>query len=191
MPNAYLRAAGIAPINVKGNRLSGDGHKFDDNTMWVEQRYRRRVVGLANSLMRKNGMTAQEAVEAAAMHFAVRVAPHASVMKRAEAMSHKLDQSLEELAHNGILRLFHQEYRRHRQEQLARGLGFMSFTNARKRFRAALIRRLCGLQSNLVDATLLAQVFDSPMLRRGLAHEAEKAALEATELKNHDFLPTS
>jgi hypothetical protein len=188
MPYAYLRAAGIAPINIIGKNICGAGNRFDENTVWVEARYRRRIVQFAGDKIRRAGMTPQQALEAASMAYGIRLVPHATVMKRVDLLSQRLDTTMKELARNGVLQFFHREYARHRREQIARGLGFMSFTNARKRFRAAVIQRLVGLHDYAVDANLLSQVFDSPMLRRGLAHESEQAELAATELKKLTFL---
>src|SRR4051812_4611404 len=101
----YLKAAKIAPIMIKTREesgittLSGRGHKFDDQSIWVDARCRIRVINLA---MRIAGPAAQRetvvaALNQAAKSYNVILTPHLITIARAMRLSTQLDKILQDM----------------------------------------------------------------------------------------------
>lgn len=163
----YLKAAKVAPIVIETREetgittLIGRGHKFDDQSLWVDARYRTKVIKMA---MRNAGREAQReqvitALNDAAKRYGVKLTPHLITIARAARLSEQLDRVLEEMKANGMLKYFHQEYARQRRERAERGAGFMNFATAQRRFRSAIITRLVG-ERPAIDSGMVARVLN-------------------------------
>ena len=177
----YLKAAKIAPIVIVTREesgitsLIGQGHKYDDQSLWVDARYRIRIINLA---MRIAGRKAQReevvaALNQAAKRYNVSLMPHLITIARAMRLSTQLDKILDEMKSNGTLKHFHQEYARRRALRLEHGSGFMNFATAQRRFRSAIIARLVGADSQisdsgLIDSVLAGKMADPQKLRQKL-----------------------
>ena len=162
----YLKAAKIAPIIIATREESGHttligrGHVYDDQSIWVDARYRLRIINLA---MRIAGRKAQRetvvaALNEAAQRYGMTLTPHLITIARAMRLSDQLDKILDEMKANGTLKHFHQEYARRRAERGALGSGYMNFATAQRRFRSAIIARLVGAESPLSDSRLIDSV---------------------------------
>ena len=148
----YLKAANVAPIIIETREetgittLIGRGHKYDDESVWVDAKYRIKVIKLAMRIAGRssNRETVVSALNIAAKRYGVTLTPHLITLARAARLSEQLDGVLREMKANGQLKHFHQEYARHRIERAKRGAGFMNFATANRRFRSAIIARLVG-----------------------------------------------
>lgn len=162
----YLKAAKIAPIIIETREESGHttligrGHKCDDQSLWVDARYRIRVINLATRIAGKKAQreTVVAALNDAAKRYGVTLTPHLITIARAMRLSDQLDKILDEMKTNGMLKHFHQEYARRRAMRLERGSGFMNFATAQRRFRSAIIARLVGADSKISDLSLIDSV---------------------------------
>lgn len=146
--------------------LIGRGNNFDDQSLWVDARYRIRVI---NQAMRIAGKKAQReevvaALNQAAKRYNVTLTPHLITIARAMRLSTQLDKILEDMKANGTLKHFHQEYAKRRQHRCTLGAGFMNFTTAQRRFRSAIIVRLVGAEpfsdSGLVELVLTGKALE-------------------------------
>jgi hypothetical protein len=158
----YLKAAKIAPIMIVTREesgitnLIGRGHAYDDQSLWVDARYRVRVINLAMRIagQKPQRETVVAALNQAAKRYNVSLTPHLITIARAMRLSTQLDKILEEMKTNGTLKYFHQEYARRRALRLEQGSGFMNFATAQRRFRSAIIARLVGAET-LSDSRLI------------------------------------
>ena len=158
----YLKAAKIAPIIIETREESGQttligrGHKYDDQSLWVDERCRIKVINMAKRIAGPNAQreAVVAALNAAAKHYGVSLTPHLVTIARAMRLSDQLDKILGEMRSNGTLKYFHQEYARRRAERS----GFMNFATAQRRFRSAIIARLVGADSPIADSGLIDRV---------------------------------
>jgi hypothetical protein len=176
----YLKAAKIAPIMIVTREesgitnLIGRGHAYDDQSLWVDARYRVRVINLAMRIagQKPQRETVVAALNQAAKRYNVSLTPHLITIARAMRLSTQLDKILEEMKTNGTLKYFHQEYARRRALRLEQGSGFMNFATAQRRFRSAIIARLVGAEtlsdSRLIDSVLAGKTPDPQKLLQKL-----------------------
>lgn len=176
----YLKAAKIAPIIIETReesgktRLVGRGNKHDDEAVWVDARYRLKIIKLAARIAGPDAQreTVVAALNQAAKRYNVTLTPHLITIARAMRLSTQLDKILEDMKANGTLKHFHQEYAKRRQHRCTLGAGFMNFTTAQRRFRSAIIARLVGAEpfsdSGLVELVLSGKVPEMEKLKQKL-----------------------
>jgi hypothetical protein len=160
---AYLKAANIAPIIIETREetgttyIFGNSQRYDDQTLWVDARYRGRIIRYANRVAgpkpSRERMIA--ALNEAAKTYRQKLTPHLIVIARAARLSKQLDDTLEQMRANGMLKFFHQEYAKHRRERIERGVGYMNFATAQRRLRNAIIARLVGDRESVSDSGLI------------------------------------
>jgi hypothetical protein len=164
---SYLKESGASPICLAAR----DGvckftfGKVDKNaaetTWWIAAADARAVVVLARKLA---GASPDVDKATAALHEAVRqkratLTSGQVALERAQAAAERLDSYFEAMRRSGQLQIFNQVYRRRRLEAVASGRGFMSWSHAMARLRAALIPMLIGGQS-VAPQSLFASIFD-------------------------------
>lgn len=161
----YLKAAKIAPIIIETREesgitsLIGRGQQHNDQCLWVDARFRIKLIKLATRIAGKNPNREQvvAALNDAAKRYNVKLTPHLITIARAMRMSDQLDKILDEMKANGMLKYFHQEYARRRELRASHGVGFMNFATAQRRFRSAIIARLVG-NNPAIDSGLIERV---------------------------------
>ena len=160
---AYLKAANISPIIIETREetgvtfIFGNGQCFDDQTLWVDARYRGKVIRHANRVAgpRPSRERMIAALNDAAKTYQVKLTPHLIVIARAARLSKQLDKILVKMKANGTLKLFHQEYTKRRRERAEQGVGYMNFVTAQRRFRNEIIGRLVGSNESVSDSGLI------------------------------------
>lgn len=141
--------------------LIGRGHKFDDQALWVDAKYRTKIIRMAMRIAGDNAQREQvvSALNDAAKYYGVKLTPHLITIARAARMSEQLDRILDEMRANGMLKYFHQEYAKQRLKRAERGAGFMNFSAAQRRFRNAIIARLVGNRP-AIDSGMITRVLN-------------------------------
>jgi hypothetical protein len=103
--------------------------------------------------------TAEAALHAAARDQRITLTSHAVAIERAGISVKKLDALFEAIRKNGQLMKFNRQYKLRRAAATASGTGFMTFSTASARLRAALIPLLVGGGQLAIGQSLFADVF--------------------------------
>ena len=128
---------------------------------WLPHASARPVLKLARGRAGKtpDAEAAISALAMAAQELRVTLTPHDVAISRAVEAAAKLDRYFEAMRRSGQLAMFNQQYRQRRMEAVACGRGFMSWSAAMARLRAALIPLLIG-NATVAPQSLFSQIFN-------------------------------
>jgi hypothetical protein len=160
---AYLTASGATAISVLDDGTIKAGSKLDRHAAmvwWLPEasaiavsRQARKIAGNGGGIA---GMTA--ALREAAADHGVTLTENAVAIERAGEAAARIESFMDSLKGTGRLKAFNMTYEAAKAAAAARGDGYMSYTVALGRLRAAISARLAG-GGNVYEAGLLAEVF--------------------------------
>jgi hypothetical protein len=124
----YLAAFGVTAVCVSrtGKVFTSENPRDASQVFWCSSTDAERVVDLAQ----RNGD-----IVGAASRLQVQLTEHAKLIARVQERTARIEAVLAQAKADGLLRRFHQEYKRRRLAAKARGAQFMSFGEAERRLR--------------------------------------------------------
>jgi len=158
----YLAASGAAAISISTDAEISIGQKPGAfATLWCSADKARSVASRARN--QADGADVEMSISAlyeSASKYQCKLTSHRVAMERAAEAAQRLDAFMDSLKGTGVLREFTKTYKRRRLAAAERGEGFMSYANAERRLRLALIPLLVNGGKPAVGASLFAQVFN-------------------------------
>jgi hypothetical protein len=161
----YLKASGAVPICiVEPEGVCTFQLKFDPDAVSIHWLRDEQATALLKRARPDAGRAPDAApAEAAFTHGAARdqrvvLTAHSVAMGRAEAGAKKLDEYIGGLKGTGVLAGFNREYKKRRMAAAANGAGYLTYSKALARLRAALVPVLNTGQKPAVG-TLFAEIF--------------------------------
>jgi len=159
----YLQASGAAAISVTGKGISVGMNMPDAFAIfWLPADKARSVASRARN--QADGADVEMSISAlyeSASKYQCKLTSHRVAMERAAEAAQRLDAFMDSLRGTGVLREFTKTYKRRRLAAAERGEGFMSYANAERRLRLALIPLLVNGGKPAVGQSLFATIFDA------------------------------
>jgi hypothetical protein len=145
----YVTPSGIVRATTDPARLSGAAVAW-----WCRS--------AADAHKLKNAAQASGDIIGTAIELSIALTPHDRVVDRAVERTVAIERALQKAQDIGLLKFFNGKYKRRRQAARAGGKGFMSFTAAQRRLRAAVAGAIA--RGGELDRSLVASVFGSARL---------------------------